>query len=102
MMFSFVFATFPYGVLGQVGYLIVSIPDRCLIPFFDGRYLVAHGPTFHQVERVDSDQTTDLETDLNIFCTQMFRRGTYAHILTPTKTPHSLSLISLRLYILKQ
>ena len=24
------FATFPYGVLDQVCYLIISIPDRCL------------------------------------------------------------------------
>ena len=29
MMFSFVFVTFPCGVLGQVWYLIVSIPDLC-------------------------------------------------------------------------
>ena len=25
------FITFPYGVLGQVWYLIVSIPDLCLL-----------------------------------------------------------------------
>ena len=29
-MFSCVFVIFPYGVLGQVWYLIVSIPDPCL------------------------------------------------------------------------
>ena len=29
-MFSCAFATFPYGVPGQVLYLIVSIPDPCL------------------------------------------------------------------------
>ena len=34
VMFSCVFVTFPYGVLGQVWYLIVSIPDICLLPFF--------------------------------------------------------------------
>ena len=28
------FLVFPYGVLGQVWYLIVSIPDRCLLPHF--------------------------------------------------------------------
>ena len=33
-MFSCVFVTFPYGVLGQVWYLIVSIPDRCILPYF--------------------------------------------------------------------
>ena len=30
VMFSFVFVTFPYRVLGQVWYLIVSILDLCL------------------------------------------------------------------------
>ena len=30
VMFSCVFVTFPSGVLGQVWYLIVSIPDICL------------------------------------------------------------------------
>ena len=34
VMFSCVLVTFPYGVLGQVWYLIVSIPDRCLLPYF--------------------------------------------------------------------
>ena len=29
-----VFVTFPYDVLGQVLYLIVSIPDLCLLSFF--------------------------------------------------------------------
>ena len=28
------FVTFPYGVLGQVLYLIVLIPDLCLLSFF--------------------------------------------------------------------
>ena len=35
VMFSCVFVTFPYGVLGQVCYLIVSIPDFCHLPFFE-------------------------------------------------------------------
>ena len=30
VMFPCVFVTFPYGVLGQVWYLIVSIPDLCI------------------------------------------------------------------------
>ena len=34
-MFSCVFVTFSYGVWGQVWYLIVSIPDICLLPYFD-------------------------------------------------------------------
>ena len=31
VMFSCVFVAFPYGVLGQVCYFIVSIPDLCLL-----------------------------------------------------------------------
>ena len=31
VMFSCVFFTFQYGVLGQVCYLIVLIPDLCLL-----------------------------------------------------------------------
>ena len=33
VMFSCVFVTFPYGVPGQVWYLIISIPDLCLFYF---------------------------------------------------------------------
>ena len=33
LTFSCVFATFPYGVLVQVWYFIVSIPDLCLLPY---------------------------------------------------------------------
>ena len=33
VMFSCVFATFPRGVLGQVWYLILSIPGLCLLIF---------------------------------------------------------------------
>ena len=35
VMFSGVFVTIPNAVLGQVWYLIVSIPDLCLLPYFD-------------------------------------------------------------------
>ena len=28
------FVTFPCGILGQVWYLIVLIPDRCRLPYF--------------------------------------------------------------------
>ena len=34
VMFSCVFVTFPCGVLGQVGQLIVSIPELCILPYF--------------------------------------------------------------------
>ena len=30
----FIFITFPYGILGQVWYLIVSIPDFCHLSYF--------------------------------------------------------------------
>ena len=33
-MFSCVFDTFPYGDLGQVCFLMVSVPDLCLLPYF--------------------------------------------------------------------
>ena len=35
VMSSCVFITFPCGVLGQVWNLIVSIPDLCVLPYFD-------------------------------------------------------------------
>ena len=34
VMFSCIFVTFQYDVLGQVWYLIVLIPDLCLLPYF--------------------------------------------------------------------
>ena len=34
-MFSYVFVSFPCGALGQVWYLIVSIPDLCLFTYLD-------------------------------------------------------------------
>ena len=34
VMFPCVFVTFPYGGLGQVWFLIVSIPDLCLLYFY--------------------------------------------------------------------
>ena len=33
VMFYCIFVTFPCGVLGQMWYLIVSIPDFCLLTF---------------------------------------------------------------------
>ena len=35
VMFSCVFVSFRNGVLGQVWYLIASIPDLSLLPYFD-------------------------------------------------------------------
>ena len=39
-MFSCVFVTFPFGVLGRAWYLVVSIPDLSLFPYFDGTEIV--------------------------------------------------------------
>ena len=33
VMFSYVFVTFPYGVLVQACYLVVSVPDLRFLPF---------------------------------------------------------------------
>ena len=35
VMFNCVFVTFPCGILGQVWYLIVSIPDLCCLSYFN-------------------------------------------------------------------
>ena len=34
VMFTCVFVTLPYDVLGQLWYLIVQIPDLCLLSYF--------------------------------------------------------------------
>ena len=34
VMLSCVFVIFPFGVLGQVWFLIVSIPDVCILSYF--------------------------------------------------------------------
>ena len=34
VVFNCVFVTFPFGILGQVWYLIVSIPDLCQLSYF--------------------------------------------------------------------
>ena len=34
VIFNCVFVTFPCGILGQVRYLIVSIPDLCHLSYF--------------------------------------------------------------------
>ena len=35
LMFNCDFVTFPCGILGQVWYLIVSIPDLCRLSYFE-------------------------------------------------------------------
>ena len=46
-----VFVTFPYGVLGQVWYLIVSIPDLCLLTFISvNRFILYAIPNPYKLE----------------------------------------------------
>ena len=40
VMFNCIFVTFPYGILSQVCYLFVSIPDICRLPYFENQFLV--------------------------------------------------------------
>ena len=35
VMFNCVFVTYPYGILGQLWYLIVSFPDICLLTYLN-------------------------------------------------------------------
>ena len=43
VMFSCeLFFTFPFGVLGQVWYLIVLIPDICLLAYFSSKMAVSY------------------------------------------------------------
>ena len=42
IIYIYVFVTLPYGFLGQVWYLIVSIPDLCLLPYFLFMYISSH------------------------------------------------------------
>ena len=44
VIISSVFVTFPYGILGQVWYLMVPIPDLCLLPCFN--YWISFAPVF--------------------------------------------------------
>ena len=42
VLFSCVFVTFQYDVLGQVWYLIVSIPDLRLLPYYKNEIRIGH------------------------------------------------------------
>ena len=41
VMLNCVFVTFPCGILGQVWYLIVSIPDLCHLSYFDSNSMIS-------------------------------------------------------------
>ena len=55
VMFYGVLVTFPYGVLGQVWYLIESIPDLCLLTNFYN--LGAWTPNHHRSQITDPPMT---------------------------------------------
>ena len=38
VMFIMIFVTFPFGILGQVWHLIVSISDLCCLSYFNPLY----------------------------------------------------------------
>ena len=46
VFFVCVFVTFPCGVLRQVWYLIVSIPDNCLLTFFQDQVSLNAGQKY--------------------------------------------------------
>ena len=43
------FVTLPYGVLGQVWYLILSIPELCVLPYLDPNTDSAEPRDFHSL-----------------------------------------------------
>ena len=46
VMFNCIFVTFPCGILGQVWYLNVSIPDLCRLSYFVTLTLFSRSPEF--------------------------------------------------------
>ena len=42
---------FPIGILGQVWYLTVSIPDLCTFTYFDC-YLLKRGYRYHNIRKI--------------------------------------------------
>ena len=42
MVLNWVVVTFPFGILGQVWYLIVSIPDLCPLSYFHTVRIILH------------------------------------------------------------
>ena len=57
-MFPCVFVTFPYGASGQVWYLILSIPERCLLYFYEFKKVSEYDQEIPQSHT--ADQTTAL------------------------------------------
>ena len=54
VLLCFKFVTFPRGVLGQVCYLIVSIPDLCLLTYFHRIALIYRRIAVKAVEDIKS------------------------------------------------
>ena len=53
---------FPIGILGQVWYLIVSIPDLCTLTYFQRTCLVGELSCFRSIS-----ESTDLNMDFRSF-----------------------------------
>ena len=68
VLFNCGFVTFPCGILGQVWYLIVSIPDLCHLSYSMANqgFNISSG----RKPRLLSD-CVDVQTDLNLYCTHM-------------------------------
>ena len=69
VLFSCVLDTLTYGVPGQVLYLIVSIPDLCLLPYFLTSTRYGYDiPHISIVNSLDTDSNKSFDVLLNPIC----------------------------------
>ena len=66
VMFPCVFVTFPYVVSGRVWYLIVSIPDICLLLTF--KYIRVSFQLYYESNGMDGSVKYILVKELDCFC----------------------------------
>ena len=68
VMLSCVFVTFPYGVPGQVWYLVVSIPDLCILYFYFTLFFVrfSFGSVYTNSKANVTSYLLTLETTLHV------------------------------------
>ena len=83
VMFNCVFVTFPCGILGQVWYLIVSIPDLCRLSYFHIGF-------------------RDTVISINHLYTSGFRIRTLASGEDPDEMPHDAAFHQGLHYLLRQ
>ena len=73
VMFYFVFVTFPYGILGKVWYLIVLIPDLCLLTYFDQNFMkLDHIVEHHNVFKFDDGPYPTMHSGIIALCSWKF------------------------------